>query len=96
MHVSGRQARLTVIRLYVPRSEEDVNRNQPSIRSLGAAVYAKYVLTMSLIFCTLVFMIKRCRFQLPQHAYAHRRIHPADIGPAVCGRQPTGWPVKRL
>ncbi len=50
-----------MIRLYVPR-EEDVNRNQPSIRSLGAAVYAKYVLTMSLIFCTLVFMIEALSF----------------------------------
>lgn len=53
--------RQTVLRLYVPR-EEDMSRTQPTIRSLGAAVYARYVVTMSLIFCALVFMIEALSF----------------------------------
>ena len=57
--------RRTVLRLYVPR-EEDITRPQPSIRSLGFAVFSKFVLTMSLIFCTLVFVIEAFSlFNLP-------------------------------
>jgi rod shape-determining protein MreD len=54
-------ARRTVLRLYVSR-EEDITRPQPSIRSLGFAVFAKYVLTMSLVFCIVVFFIEAFSF----------------------------------
>lgn len=49
--------RRPVLRLYVPR-EEDLTRPEPSIQSLGAAVYMKYLLTMTLIYCTLIFLIE--------------------------------------
>ena len=49
--------RRPVLRLYVPR-EEDLTRPEPSIHSLGAAVYMKYLLTMTLIYCTLIFLIE--------------------------------------
>ena len=53
-----------VIRLYVPR-EDDVIRAVPSLRSLGPAVYAKYVATMSLLYCILVFSIEALSFFHP-------------------------------
>lgn len=56
--------RKPVIRLYVPR-EEDLARPEPSIRSLGAAVYFKYLLTMTLIYCTLIFVIEAFTFFNP-------------------------------
>ncbi|MDE6683633.1 MAG: rod shape-determining protein MreD [Duncaniella sp.] len=49
--------RRPVLRLYVPR-EEDLTRPEPSIQSLGTAVYMKYLLTMTLIYCTLIFLIE--------------------------------------
>lgn len=57
-------ARRTMLRLYVPR-DEDVNGSQPSIHSLGFGVFAKYVLTMSLLYCVLVFMIEALSFFNP-------------------------------
>lgn len=56
--------RRTVIRLYIPR-EDDIIHATPSIRSLGAAVFAKYVVTMALIYCTLVFSIEAFTFFNP-------------------------------
>lgn len=56
--------RKTVLRLYVPR-EDDILHAVPSIRSLGAAVFAKYVLTMTLIYCTLAFIIEAFTFFYP-------------------------------
>ena len=49
--------RRPVLRLYVPR-EEDLTRPEPSIQSLGTAEYMKYLLTMTLIYCTLIFLIE--------------------------------------
>ncbi len=57
-------ARRTVLRLYVPR-DEDVTGSQPSLRSLGLAVFAKYVVTMSLLFSALVFMVEALSFFNP-------------------------------
>lgn len=57
-------ARRTVLRLYVPR-DEDVNGSQPSIRALGFGVFFKYVLTMSLLYSVLVFMIEALSFFNP-------------------------------
>lgn len=53
-----------VLRLYVPR-EEDLTRPEPSMLSLGTAVYMKYLLTMTLIYCTLVFCIEAFTFFNP-------------------------------
>lgn len=56
--------RHTVLRLYVPR-EDDVVHRVPSIRTLGAAVFAKYVLTMSLLYCLMVTLIEAFSFFHP-------------------------------
>lgn len=56
--------RKTVIRLYIPR-EDDVIHTTPSIRTLGAAVFAKYVFTMSLLYCALTFTIEAFTFFNP-------------------------------
>lgn len=48
-----------VLRLYIPR-EDNVSQTEPSLRSLGTAVYLKYILTISLIYCTTVFLIEAC------------------------------------
>ena len=53
-----------VLRLYVPR-EEDLTRPEPSMLSLGTAVFMKYILTMTLIYCTLVFLIEAFTFFNP-------------------------------
>ena len=56
--------RHTVLRLYVPR-EDDVVHRIPSIHTLGAAVFAKYVLTMSLLYCIMVTLIEAFSFFHP-------------------------------
>ncbi len=56
--------RRPVIRLYVPR-EEDLTRPEPSLQSLGTPVYLKYLLTMSLIYCSLIFLIESFTFFHP-------------------------------
>lgn len=49
--------RKPVLRLYFPR-EDEMTTPQPSARSLGLAVYLKYVFSISLIYCTLFFLIE--------------------------------------
>lgn len=49
--------RKPVLRLYVVR-EDELGELMPSMRSLGTAVYIKYAVTMSLIYCTLIFVIE--------------------------------------
>lgn len=49
--------RLPILRLYFPR-EEDLTDPEPSMRSLGAAVYMKYAMSISLIYCILYFTIE--------------------------------------
>lgn len=56
--------RRTVMRLYVPR-EDDVMHRIPSSRTLGGAVFSKYVVTMSLTYCILVFCIEAFTFFRP-------------------------------
>ncbi len=56
--------RHTVLRLYVAR-EDDMVHKIPSIRSLGAAVFSKYVLTMSLLYCIAVTLIEAFSFFQP-------------------------------
>ncbi|MDE7388806.1 MAG: rod shape-determining protein MreD [Muribaculaceae bacterium] len=57
-------SRRTVLRLYVPR-DEDISGSQPSVWSLGLGVYCKYVVTMSLLFSLLVFLIEALSFFNP-------------------------------
>ena len=57
-------ARRTIMRLYIPR-EEDIQHSIPSIRTLGPAVFAKYSVTMTLLFCALVFLIEAFTFFNP-------------------------------
>lgn len=56
--------RRTVIRLYIPR-EEDLVHAIPSLHTLGAAVFSKYAVTMTLIYCILTFSIEALTFFNP-------------------------------
>lgn len=49
--------RKPVLKLYFPR-EDEMTSPLPSFRSLGLAVYLKYVFSISLIYCTLFFLIE--------------------------------------
>lgn len=49
--------RRPVARLYLPRDEE-LLEICPGIRTYGVGTFAKYVLTMSLVFCILTFLIE--------------------------------------
>lgn len=53
--------RKPVLRLYFPR-EDELSDPCPSISSLGLATYTKYALTMSLLYCTLIFIIEAFSF----------------------------------
>lgn len=57
-------SRHTILRLYVPR-EDDVIHRIPSIATLGWAVFSKYVLTMSLLYCLMVTLIESFAFYRP-------------------------------
>lgn len=50
-----------VLYAYIPRDDRTKNV-VPSLRSLGFAVYAKYLLTISAIYCTLMFTIEYFNF----------------------------------
>ena len=50
--------RHSVFNAYVPRGEELAESTMPSIKSLGIGVYAKYMFTLVLIYCTLIFFIQ--------------------------------------
>ena len=56
--------RKPILRLYVPR-EEDLTRPEPSMYSLGTATYLKYLLTMTLLYCSLIFLIEAFTFFNP-------------------------------
>lgn len=56
--------RRPILRLYVPR-EEDLTRPEPSMHSLGTTTYLKYILTMTLLYCTLIFLIEAFTFFNP-------------------------------
>jgi len=49
--------RKPVLKLYFPRDDE-MTSPQPSTKSLGVAVYLKYVFSISLIYCSLFFLIE--------------------------------------
>lgn len=54
-------AKRPVLYAYIPRDDHTKNV-VPSLYSLGFAVYAKYLLTMSAIYCALVFTIEYFNF----------------------------------
>lgn len=49
--------RRPVFHLYVP-TDNDLAEQRPSIRTMGAAAFLKFVLTMVIIYCFLVFTIE--------------------------------------
>ncbi|MCM1450411.1 MAG: hypothetical protein NC082_08715 [Clostridiales bacterium] len=49
--------RIPVLRLYFPR-EEDLTNPEPSMLSLGATVFMKYALSISIIYCIFFFTIE--------------------------------------
>lgn len=53
--------RQPVLRLYFPR-EEDLTDPEPTMRSLGPAVYLKYLMTMTVIYCTVYFLVEAMSF----------------------------------
>lgn len=52
-------SRRGVLHLYFPR-EDELSIPEPSIQSLGIDVYVKYLFSMVLIYCTLIFAIEAC------------------------------------
>ena len=50
-----------VLHLYLPR-QDDLGNPEPSIRTLGPAVFMKYAVTMTLVYCTLFFIIEAFAF----------------------------------
>lgn len=56
--------RRPIFRLYFPR-EDDLTIPEPSIRSLGIGIYIKYLFSMVLMYCTLIFMIEAFTFFNP-------------------------------
>lgn len=53
--------RKPVLRLYFPR-ENELSDPCPSISSLGFIKYAKYAFTISLLYCTIIFIIEAFSF----------------------------------
>ena len=54
-------SRRTILHLYFP-SEDELSIPEPSIRSLGFDVYAKYLFTMVFLYCCYIFIIEACSF----------------------------------
>ncbi len=53
--------RRPVLRLYMSRGDEPADQI-PSAYSLGRSVYARYLLTMTLLYCALIFTIESFTF----------------------------------
>lgn len=49
--------RKPVLALYFPR-EDELSNPEPSMVTLGSAVYVKYVLTMCVLYCLFIFIIE--------------------------------------
>lgn len=56
--------RRLIFRLYFPR-EDDLTIPIPSIKSLGMGIYIKYLFSMILTYCTLIFLIEAFTFFNP-------------------------------
>lgn len=57
-------SRRSILHLYFPR-EDELTNPEPSVRSLGLYVYARYLLTLVLLYCILIFSIEACSFFMP-------------------------------
>lgn len=53
--------RRPVLHLYVPR-EDDMSSALPSSKSIGKAPYYKYIITLSLIYCSIYFILESMTF----------------------------------
>lgn len=53
--------RMPVMHLYVPRVD-DLPNPEPSVATLGWSIFMKYALTLSLIYCTVYFIIESFGF----------------------------------
>lgn len=53
--------RYGVLRLFLPR-EDDILHTSPSIRAFGIGVFSRYVFTLTLLYCTLIFTIEAFAF----------------------------------
>lgn len=53
--------RKPVLRMYFPR-EDELSDPYPSISSLGLATYSKYAVSMSFIYCSIIFIIEAFSF----------------------------------
>lgn len=62
-------SRRTILRLYFPR-EDDLTNPEPSIKSLGLGIYTKYLLSMVLFFCIMIFTIEAFTFFNPMQLIA--------------------------
>lgn len=58
--------RRPIVKLYLPR-EEDLSDPVPSISSFGFPIFAKYSLTFTLLYTTLVFLIESFSLFRPLH-----------------------------
>ena len=58
--------RLPVLHLYMPR-QDTLSNPEPSIRTLGPAIFMKYAITLTAIYCTLFFIIEAFAFFNPVH-----------------------------
>lgn len=56
--------RRPVLRLYFNR-QDDLSDPRPTIKTLGAATYIKYIATMTLIYCAIIFSIEAITFFHP-------------------------------
>ena len=57
-------SRRGILHLYFPR-EDEISNPEPSVRSLGLFVYVRYLLTLTLLYCLLIFAIESCSFFMP-------------------------------
>ncbi len=53
--------RRTILKLYFPRGG-DLSESEPSSKTMGTNAYMKYMLTMVLVYCILVFIIESFSF----------------------------------
>ena len=54
-------SRRNVLHLYFPR-EDELTDPEPSAKSLGLDVYMKYLFTLVLLYCAVIFLIEACSF----------------------------------
>lgn len=53
-----------ILHLYFPR-EDELSNPEPSVRSLGLYTYARYLLTLVVLYSSIIFTIEACSFFMP-------------------------------